>query len=593
MSKEKSLGQYFTPESIADLMVALISPSSSQQRVLEPSAGKGIFLKILTQNNFTQLTGIEIDPMLARQSPISIRISNFFDFPTTNKFDVVIGNPPYIRWKHLSMNQREYFTSKPFWHKRMSGLTDILQPFIFKCVDHLKPSGELIFITPVFWMQTLHAKPLRRFLLENGSFDVIINFHETRIFPKVNLNLIIFKYRKQKRDQQIKVINYWQKGNLEPQIVKRILQLLKDPSLLKIESKKEGNLEYFSTHQPLDAGPWRFLPLESEKKLVSFEQKCHFSPIFELNGHKVRLSQLFSIKDLEALGHSIKNCKKVNLGNKSYFLIPPRAQLTEYFPSEVKSSSGPLSRFVQIGDVVEIGNGMVSGLDKAFRLKVNLELTKKETEILIPIAKAKSLRRYYVEFLIEYFLARPGVIPTEDILKRDFPSLYEQLMPFREALTKRYQYNRKIPYWEWVFLRNYKLMKDAESLICVPCKERFDKRGYFRFALCENGIFTTQDVTVLVKFNWVKESSEYITAFLNSKEVFEWVTNKGFVRGGVAEFSEEPLRVIPFRLIDWNSSLERKIHDEITLLVRELYQDQMEDESKISEINELISALFG
>ncbi|GAG33936.1 unnamed protein product, partial [marine sediment metagenome] len=108
----------------------------------------------------------------------------------------------------------------------------------------------------------------------------------------------------------------------------------------------------------------------------------------------------------------------------------------------------------------------------------------------------------------------------------------------------------------------------------------------------DGGIFTTQDVTVLVKFSWVKEAPEYITAFLNSNQVFDWVTNKGFIRGGVAEFSEEPLRSIPFRLINWNSSDECKIHDRIKHLVQEIRQNKSEDTSKISEINKLISNLL-
>jgi hypothetical protein len=95
-----------------------------------------------------------------------------------------------------------------------------------------------------------------------------------------------------------------------------------------------------------------------------------------------------------------------------------------------------------------------------------------------------------------------------------------------------------------------------------------------------------------VKFSWVKEAPEYITAFLNSEEVFEWVTNKGLIRGGVAEFSEEPLKRIPFRLINWESSKECQIHEDIVNLVSELIKLKSEDKAKISEINELISELL-
>ncbi|MFX0123921.1 MAG: Eco57I restriction-modification methylase domain-containing protein [Candidatus Hodarchaeota archaeon] len=592
ISQIKSRGQYFTPLNLARLMVNLISKDPEKKTILEPSAGKGIFLELLAKMGYLELTGIEIDPNLVNQSRIPIKLGNFFDFPISRKFDVVIGNPPYIRWKNLSLEQRQYFSTSSFWQKRMNGLTDILQPFIFKCVDHLKPNGELIFITPIFWMQTLHAEPLRRFLLENGSLEVIINFHETRIFPKVNLNLVIFKYRKSSQDQRLRVVNYWQKGKLNQNILERIHRLLHDSSLWKLTSIRDGNLEFFETHQPSNSSLWWFLPQEIEETLLLFELACQFSPDIDLNGYKVRLSHVYSRNDINLMGYPQKLCKKLKLGNKTYFSPPSNATLTDYFTSSEKISTSPPPRYVQIGDIVEIGNGMVSGLDKAFQLKSDRNLTRAETQLIIPVVKAKAIRRFYAKSLTNYLLVKPGVISTENTLKRDYPSLYEQLLPFQSALKKRYQYNREIPYWEWVFIRNYNLMKEAEALICVPCKDRFDKRGFFRFALCENGIFATQDVTVLVKFNWVKESPEYITAFLNSEEVFNWITNKGLIRGGVAEFSEEPLKRIPFRLINWNSSKECQIHNRIEKLVQEIYTTKSEDITKISEIDELISKLI-
>jgi len=585
------MGQYFTPANIAQLMIDLISHAEKKKRILEPSAGKGIFLSLLTSIGYHELKGIEIDPSIASQSPIPIEVGNFFDFPTSKKYDVVIGNPPYIRWKNLSLEQRQYFTSTSFWQKRMNGLTDILQPFIFKCIDHLKPGGELIFITPSFWMQTLHAEPLRRFLLENGALEVIINFHETRIFKKANLNIVIFKYRKSKEKNSLKIINYWQKGNINPDILDRIRWLLLNSASWKSTSSIDGDLEYFETHQPLNSSPWCFLPLNIEKKLSLFEKSCEFSLDMEINGQLVRFSHLYSINELISMGYPKILCKKLRFGKKSYFLAPQRATLIEYLTGNEKLNPPP-PRYIRVGDIAEIGNGMVSGLDKAFQLKSDKKnLTKKEKNLIIPVVKAKEIHRYYVKALTDYFLVKPGIIPTENELKKDFPSLYEQLLSYKTALNKRYQYNREIPYWEWVFIRNYNLMKSAEFLICVPCKDRFDKRKHFRFALCKKGTFTTQDVTVLVKFKWVKESPEYITAFLNSEEVFEWVTNKGLIRGGVAEFSEEPLKRIPFRLINWESRNECQIHDEITNLVQKIIKTKSEAKTTISKINELISQL--
>jgi len=66
-------------------------------------------------------------------------------------------------------------------------------------------------------------------------------------------------------------------------------------------------------------------------------------------------------------------------------------------------------------------------------------------------------------------------------------------------LKARYSYNKDIPYWHWVFLRNFNLIQKSKEKIIVPCKERIDKRNYIRFALAEGDYYITQDATAIVK----------------------------------------------------------------------------------------------
>ncbi len=592
MLKEKSLGQYFTPPTIAQFMIDLISIGSFKSRILEPSAGKGIFLDLLQKNGYSNVLGLEIDIEIAKNSNFPLKICNFFEFPTSEKFDIVIGNPPYVRWKNLTNKQRSYFNSLTSWKIRMNGLTDILQPFIFKCIDHLNPGGELIFITPFFWMQTLHSLPLRQFLKKQGFFETIINLNELRIFPNVNSNLIIFKYKKLKLDTPIKIIKIKEKKNITLIEFKLILSLLNNPKIWSRNLKQENNIVYFLTHQPNTVESWRFLPHEIETKLKSFENSCKYSPEINIEGNLVSLSNLITNRDLKKLGYSPKNLIKINLGGTSYYKVSPMSTLTNFLISNSNRSENAHKRYIKIGDIVDIGNGMVSGLDKAFQVKEEIKLNEKERKLIIPVLKARNIKRYFPKKFTDYFFIESNKISSEDVLKAEYSQLYDHLQKFRYALENRYQYNKIIPYWEWVFTRNYDLMKRAKKLICVPCKDRFDSRGYLRFALCNNGVYTTQDVSVLVKKDWVRESEEYITAFLNSTFIYEWVINKGLVRGGVVEFSERPLSLIPFRFINWKSSLELNIHQEITDLVLKIQENQEENLDIFYKINDLIANLI-
>ena len=88
-------GQYFTKTKIVERILNLIlefKKYSHDVSILEPSFGTGNFLKVLSENNFTNLVGCEIDSTLT-ENP-----RDFFDFPLSNKFDLIIGNPPFTKY---------------------------------------------------------------------------------------------------------------------------------------------------------------------------------------------------------------------------------------------------------------------------------------------------------------------------------------------------------------------------------------------------------------------------------------------------------------------------------------------------------------
>ena len=85
------LGQVFTPPAIVSHMLGLLR---NRGPVLEPSCGDGAFLKHLHN-----AVGIELD---ARQAPPGALTMDFFAYPESGKFDTVIGNPPYVRYRDIS-----------------------------------------------------------------------------------------------------------------------------------------------------------------------------------------------------------------------------------------------------------------------------------------------------------------------------------------------------------------------------------------------------------------------------------------------------------------------------------------------------------
>ena len=144
MAEKNRYGQYFTIGLIADFMVRLISHSKGS-KVLEPSCGKGVFLDYLLENGFNDITAYEIDPSLGKKYDF-IEHKSFISVPTSEKYDVIIGNPPYIRWKNLETELKQELETNALWKKYFNSLCDYLFIFILKSIEHLKENGELIFI---------------------------------------------------------------------------------------------------------------------------------------------------------------------------------------------------------------------------------------------------------------------------------------------------------------------------------------------------------------------------------------------------------------------------------------------------------------
>ena len=117
-------------------------------------------------------------------------------------FDVIIGNPPYIRWKNIEPELKAELANNALWNKYFNSLCDYLFIFILKSIEHLEDNGELIFICTEYWMNTTHSVTLRNYMCANGYFSEIYHFKETPLFEKVTASFIIFKFVKSKKKKE-------------------------------------------------------------------------------------------------------------------------------------------------------------------------------------------------------------------------------------------------------------------------------------------------------------------------------------------------------------------------------------------------------
>ena len=94
-------------------------------------------------------------------------------------FDVVIGNPPYVRQEKLGPD-------KPFYQERYSdvyhGVADLFVYFFAQGLRLLRKDGRLAFISSNMWLRTNYATPLRRYLRTQTTVETIVDLGNTRVF---------------------------------------------------------------------------------------------------------------------------------------------------------------------------------------------------------------------------------------------------------------------------------------------------------------------------------------------------------------------------------------------------------------------------
>ena len=92
-------------------------------------------------------------------------------------FDVVIGNPPYIRQEEIKEQKPHLQTN----YQTYTGTADLYVFFVEKAFTLLVNGGQFCFIMPNKWMQTGYGKPLRSFLLQQ-QIQSIVDFGDIQVF---------------------------------------------------------------------------------------------------------------------------------------------------------------------------------------------------------------------------------------------------------------------------------------------------------------------------------------------------------------------------------------------------------------------------
>ena len=221
-SERKLRGAYYTPLKLAEKMVDFFKNDQSIQTILEPSCGDGVFVEALLQTQSLKeqsiITAIEIEKnetdklnkRLGRNSKVNVLNGCFFEYYHKNKdsrnFDLILGNPPYIRYQYLEEKQRAEMSDILISHGMKSNkLINAWVGFMVACVHMLSEQGKIALVIPAEILQVAYAEDLRLFLSNELSKITLLTFEEL-VFPGIEQEIVVFVGEKGSSEKGIKII---------------------------------------------------------------------------------------------------------------------------------------------------------------------------------------------------------------------------------------------------------------------------------------------------------------------------------------------------------------------------------------------------
>jgi len=179
-NEKKNYGIFFTPSNtvkynlkiLKDYMEKTGLKITEQSCILEPSCGSCEYIeemKKIFQN--ANIIGIEKNKMIfERIKHLDVKLINddFICYNFTQKYDLIIGNPPYF-----VVNKEEIFS------KYYDGRPNIFIFFIIKSLSLLKKNGILNFILPKSFLNCLYYDKTRKYINKNYKIVNIIECNES------------------------------------------------------------------------------------------------------------------------------------------------------------------------------------------------------------------------------------------------------------------------------------------------------------------------------------------------------------------------------------------------------------------------------
>lgn len=212
---KKNNGMVYTPVNVKEYIVKNVIISDEIPSVVDPACGCGSFLITAAQwmhkkygISYSEIfekyiVGFDVDKHSIEKAELLFELLTIEEERATlncklnlnvansveelskkkyiGKYDVVIGNPPYVRAKNIADNVKPYLKK---WSV-VTGNVDLYIPFYEIAIKLLKKQGIMGYISPNTFLQSVNGRGLRNYLVKCGYEITLLDFRETQAFKEV------------------------------------------------------------------------------------------------------------------------------------------------------------------------------------------------------------------------------------------------------------------------------------------------------------------------------------------------------------------------------------------------------------------------
>ncbi|EAH6060747.1 class I SAM-dependent DNA methyltransferase [Campylobacter jejuni] len=289
-------------------------------------------------------------------------------------FDLIIGNPPYIK----ENDNKDLFTNTKKL-RTYQGKMDIWYHFVGRGFDILKNNGYLAFIATNNWITNSGAKKLRNIVLEESQILSLVDFSSFMVFDSASIQTMIMSFQKIKPPKNYEF--HFAKITTQTPIYEDALSLLKN--------EKTQNNEILK----INLTPKKFID-----KTLNFTKS-----------------------DYEELFNKIQKYGKFYLEEREV------AQGIVYPQENINKKSLEI-----LGNNFYLGQGIQKLTNEEVE---NLNLLKNEKILLKPIFESDNIQKYFVKRYNYFWVIYTNSSFKNPNSMDNYPNLKKHLDKFKKVIT--------------------------------------------------------------------------------------------------------------------------------------------------------------